>query len=155
MLRIKKLISGGQTGADYAGLLAAEYLGIKTGGMMPKGFMTLDGLKPTLAKRFGMTQHSSPEYPPRTLCNVMDSDGTIRFAQDFGSAGEKLTLKCCNQAKKPFYDVIAFDEKADLIRFHRWLRDNKIQVLNVAGNSETTAPGIGSYVFNWLIAALV
>jgi hypothetical protein len=35
---IEKLISGGQTGADRAGLEAAKALGIATGGTAPKGW---------------------------------------------------------------------------------------------------------------------
>jgi RNA polymerase sigma factor (sigma-70 family) len=40
---VRKVISGGQTGADQAGLFAAEAFGIETGGWMPKGFLTLAG----------------------------------------------------------------------------------------------------------------
>ena len=39
---LKKIISGGQTGADLAGLEAASYLGIHTGGKMPLGFSEKD-----------------------------------------------------------------------------------------------------------------
>ena len=42
---LRKVISGGQTGADRAGLQAAKSSGIKTGGYMPKGFLALDGNK--------------------------------------------------------------------------------------------------------------
>ena len=38
--RPSKIISGGQTGADMGGLLAAKDLGIRTGGWMPKGWLT-------------------------------------------------------------------------------------------------------------------
>lgn len=36
--RIDKIVSGGQTGADIAGLIIAERLGIPCTGMWPKGF---------------------------------------------------------------------------------------------------------------------
>lgn len=35
---IKKVISGGQTGADQAGLLAARVCGVDVGGTAPKGY---------------------------------------------------------------------------------------------------------------------
>ena len=38
-------------------------------------------------------EHSNANYPGRTAVNAKDSDGTIAFAYDFGSAGEKLTEK--------------------------------------------------------------
>ena len=34
------IISGGQTGADMAGLMAAKKVGFNTGGFAPKGFKT-------------------------------------------------------------------------------------------------------------------
>jgi hypothetical protein len=34
---LERVISGGQTGADQAGLAAAKRLGVPTGGFMPKG----------------------------------------------------------------------------------------------------------------------
>ena len=40
---IKKIISGGQTGADQIGLEVALSLGIPTGGTAPKGFITETG----------------------------------------------------------------------------------------------------------------
>ena len=36
----RKVISGGQTGADQAGLVAARRFGIPTGGWMPRGWKT-------------------------------------------------------------------------------------------------------------------
>ena len=36
---LSRIISGGQTGADEGGLMAAALLGIPTGGWMPRGFL--------------------------------------------------------------------------------------------------------------------
>jgi hypothetical protein len=46
---IAKVQSGGQTGTDVAGVRAARRLGIPTGGVMPKGWKTLDGPRPEYA----------------------------------------------------------------------------------------------------------
>ncbi len=46
---IECCISGGQSGADFGGLLAAKRCGIPTGGKIPKGFLTENGPKPELA----------------------------------------------------------------------------------------------------------
>ena len=40
---LKKIISGGQTGADREALETARDLGIETGGFVPKGWLTEDG----------------------------------------------------------------------------------------------------------------
>ncbi len=68
-----KVISGEQTGADQAGLRAAKACGIATGGMMPKGFRTLDGPDKALAEEFGLREHTSPSYNMRTSANARDS----------------------------------------------------------------------------------
>ena len=76
---LHKVISGGQTGSDQAGLIAAARFGIATGGWMPRGFETADGPNPRLAERFGLREHTGG-YVERTSTNVRDSDGTIRIA---------------------------------------------------------------------------
>ena len=87
-----KLISGGQTGADISGVRAAKAKGYATGGILPRGFRTQIGPKPEYALEYGMTEHSSWSYAPRTFENVKNADGTIRIAKYFESAGEALTV---------------------------------------------------------------
>ena len=41
-----KVCSGGQTGADLGGLIAAKQAGLETFGWMPPGFLTEFGPKP-------------------------------------------------------------------------------------------------------------
>jgi hypothetical protein len=146
---LEKVISGGQTGADIAGIKAAKAAGLKTGGTMPKNFKTLDGDRPEFAKLYGMQEHSSPSYPPRTFKNVYDSDGTVRFAVNWNSSGEICTLNAIRKAKKPYFDVdvIGNTQPADLVI---WIKDNNIRVLNVAGNSEKTFNGIEEFVLAFL-----
>jgi hypothetical protein len=150
---IKKVISGGQTGADIAGLIAAKKLGIPTGGTMPKGFRTLKGPRPEYAKLYGIKEHASYAYPPRTECNVKDSDGTIRFATHWESAGEKCTLKLIQKHGKPWYDI---DPSIghDPLHVVEWMLQHNIQILNVAGNSEETSPGIAKFVIEFLTRVL-
>lgn len=137
---LKRVISGGQTGADIAGLETAKRFGYETGGTMPFGYLTLDGCKPEYRKLFGIRDHKSSSYVPRTRKNVKDSDGTIRLAFDFNSAGEKCTLKAIRDYKKPYIDVdLANPIPAEEVV--RWIYDNHIETLNVAGNAETTANG--------------
>ena len=49
----KKIISGGQTGADLGALVGARRVGIETGGTAPKGFRTDRGLQPVL-RQYGL-----------------------------------------------------------------------------------------------------
>lgn len=146
---LQKIISGGQTGADQAGLRAAKACGLETGGWLPQGCITLEGARADLLSEFGMKEHAGSGYPPRTEANVRDSDGTVRFAEKFSSAGEKCTLRAIKWFNRPHFDIDVKNPK-DKSLLLDWLRENDIKVLNVAGNSEETSPGIGAFVYNYL-----
>lgn len=134
---LEKIISGGQTGADQAGLFVAKRFGLKTGGHMPKGWRTLSGPRIDFEKMFDMSEHHSPEYPPRTELNVKNSDGTVRLAGNFDSSGEKCTLAAIKKQNKPWFDVDLSDPPPPK-DFVNWLNLNNIKTLNVAGNAEST-----------------
>ena len=143
-MTLVKIISGGQTGADQAGLWAAAELGLKTGGMMPAGYRTETGRDKALAIRFKLSCHISEHYRVRTWYNVRESDATLIFG-NLISSGSRLTAKYCEQLKKPFYSVWwpyrnNRSERDDSFLF--WLKGFKVTVLNVAGNRESKNPGI-------------
>jgi hypothetical protein len=146
---LERVISGGQTGADRAALLAARAAGIPTGGWMPAGFLAHDGTHPQFAELFSMRETASPQYPPRTGLNVKESDATLRFATVWDSPGEVLTLALCREHGKPHLDVNPWGEVSpeDVAR---WLMAKGVRVLNVAGNSERTSPGIQESVVEFL-----
>lgn len=148
-----KIISGAQSGADIAGLVAAKKLGIPTGGTMPKGFKTLEGPQPEYAKMFGVQEHSSSSYAPRTYQNVKESDATLRLAYDFLSPGEICTLKAIKEYNKLHLDI-NLSEPPDAKDVAKWIIENKISTLNIAGNSEQTCPGIYKTVRDYLIEVL-
>ena len=139
MPQITKIISGGQTGADRAGLDAAKELGIATGGRCPRLFRTETGSDPSL-KQYGLTETVSSDYTERTKLNVMDSDGTVIFADvsndKITSRGSLLTFKTARDNDKP---CVVNPTAAELVK---WIKSNNISVLNVAGNRESTSPGI-------------
>jgi len=150
---LKKIISGGQTGADIAGLEVAKKFGLQTGGWMPFGFKTLDGCKPEYAEMYGIVPHHSSSYVPRTRLNAKTGDGTIRLAYDFDSKGEVCTLRAIKDFGKPHFDVDLNDPPpvADVIA---WLEEHNIETLNVAGNSEQTAEGTHEAVSAYLTELL-
>lgn len=158
---LAKVISGGQTGADEAGVFVAKEFAIPTGGTMPAGFLTQDGPRPDFATRYSMVEHKSASYGPRTFVNAHDADITLRIAATFESAGEKLTAKACASAKKPHVDVLVKIDATKRVRVEYEVDYAQIEaagqriveearklgrpvVLNVAGNSEKTAKGIGA-----------
>ncbi len=139
---IRKVISGGQTGVDIAALRAARTLGIATGGTAPRGFLTELGPNPELAG-FGLVELPTPDYPARTAANVRDADATLIIAGNW-DRGSRLTLDLCRTHKKPVCEV----ERGDLAnedafdRVASWLASTPHEVLNIAGNRESTSPGI-------------
>lgn len=149
---VRKVISGAQIGADIAGLRAAKALGLETGGWMPRGFIAKDGPHPEYALEYGIREHMSPKYPPRTEQNVFAADATVRFATNFQSAGEICTLKAIQRHEKPFFDVpISESILVDPEQFVDWLEQEDVGVLNVAGNALTW---IEPLITNFLTVAL-
>lgn len=71
---IKKIISGGQTGADRAALDAAIKLEIPHGGWVPKGRKAEDGVIP---EKYQLQEMPTAKYPERTENNVLHSDATL------------------------------------------------------------------------------
>lgn len=156
MTLLKKIISGGQTGADQGGLYVAHELGLTTGGWMPKFYLTDDGLRPDLAEAFGLEEHKLASYPPRTEANVKDSDGTLVFGRST-SSGSQLTIRYCREHHKPCFQqywVFGHDWRDQPAKFRAWLQIHRIVTLNVAGNRESQNPGIYLAVGLFLKASL-
>ncbi|NJN06080.1 MAG: hypothetical protein HC814_06560 [Rhodobacteraceae bacterium] len=152
---IQKIISGGQTGADQGALQAAIWMSIPHGGWCPKGRRSENGAIPDLYSN--LKEHSSPDYPPRTLANVKDSDGTIIFTFGPPERGSALTIHLCKKEKKPWIhiDLLKLNSFQNALKVSRFIMENRIKVLNVAGNRESKSPGIHDKVRNILIRAMV
>lgn len=151
-----KIISGGQTGADQAALRTARELGLPTGGHAPAGWKTDIGPAPWL-EEYGLVEAETDEFPVRTILNVKNGDATLLFG-DMKSPGCKLTLGYCQRLSKP-YNIVhwprgGWDWDAECERVRRWLSDQRVQVLNVAGNRERTNPGITRTVSMFLMRVL-
>ena len=65
-----RIVSGGQTGVDRAGLDTAIALGLDHGGWCPRGRLAEDG---TIAALYQLRETDSPLYAARTEQNVIDS----------------------------------------------------------------------------------
>jgi len=95
---LDNIISGGQTGADRAGLDAAMEAGIPAGGCCPKGLLSEDGPVP---ERYTLTELNSASYPARTERNVKDSDGTLVLNIGKLTGGTKNTVEFSEKHGKP------------------------------------------------------
>ena len=155
-MSVYRIISGGQIGADIAGLRAGVRMGLEVGGWMPQGFRRLNGNRPEMASIYNMNEHECRGYPPRTRQNVLDSDGTVRFAENFNSPGERCTLRAVQEFNKPVFDVLIRPDRDSVspmndLPFRRWLENNDIEILNVAGNA---LPRIEPLVETFLIRTI-
>ncbi len=143
---LHKIISGGQTGADQAGLDAAIDTGVEHGGWIPRGRRTEAGRLPL---RYHLQETRDANYPRRTEKNILSADGTVVFTKGRPDGGSALTLKLARQHGRPVLHVnlIRHDRQSAASLIFDWLTENKIKVLNVAGCRESKAPGIYKAVY--------
>lgn len=138
---LKKIISGGQTGADVAGLDVAIKHGIPHGGAIPKGRLTEEGLLP---EKYALQEMTTKSYPKRTEKNVVDSDGTAIFTSGKLTGGSLLTQKKAIQHDKPVIHLdmnkFTVEISADLLK--DFIQKNGIEILNVAGSRGSKDPEI-------------
>jgi len=130
---IKKIISGGQTGADIAGIDAAIECGFPYGGWLPQGRKTEKG---PLSDKYKMQEVSSGGYPKRTEQNVIDSDGTVIFTHKKLAGGSRLTGDLAESWGKPWLHInlSQMTNKEAFISLSKWVGKNIIEILNVAGS---------------------
>ena len=145
MTLIEKIVSGGQSGADRAALDFAIERGIPHGGWCPHGRRAEGGKIP---RCYGLVETPHVGYGQRTEWNVHDSDGTIVFS--IGGeliGGSQRAVFMAHKLRKPLLRIwrdgnLASPEQA-LLRF---IQDNKIKVLNVAGPRANTEPEVYNFV---------
>jgi hypothetical protein len=150
-----KIISGGQTGADRAGLDVAIELGLDYGGSVPRGRRAEDGpIDPAYAR---LAELGSRHYRMRTEQNVKDGDATLLFTEGAPTEGTSLTLKYTMKHGRPclLIDLAAMDEGDAITRIVEWLGAWKPRVLNVAGPRESKTPGIYRKVYRILKTVLL
>jgi hypothetical protein len=136
--RVRRVVSGGQTGVDRAALDLALELGVPCGGWCPRGRRAEDGRIPEI---YALRETPSASYPERTAWNVRDSDGTLVITKGRPKGGTALTVSLARRAGKPVL-VVDLERGADLARIRAFLAENQIRILNVAGPRESEAPGI-------------
>lgn len=143
---IEKIVSGGQTGVDRAALDVAILHNIPYGGWCPKGRKAEDGIIPT---KYILIETNTDDYTERTLLNIRDSDGTLILLKGTAGEGTLLTIEQAKVQKKPLF-VCDLKEKIDPANLHRWIKNNFIKTLNIAGNRATQTEDIYHAAFDFL-----
>jgi hypothetical protein len=149
-----KIVSGGQTGADRAGLDFAIEHGIEHGGWCPKGRLAEDG---PLDERYKLQETPTAVYAERTELNVLGSDGTVIFSTRVELAGGSLeTARFAQKYGKPILHLARDGgQGSPSMRLRRFIKDNRIRVLNVAGPRVSQEPEVGAFVRQVLTLALL
>jgi len=148
---LSKIVSGGQTGVDRAALDVAIFLDIPHGGWCPLGRLAEDGPIPDV---YQLRETDSADYTVRTRQNVIDSDGTLILYEGKMSGGTGYTMATARKLKRPVLAVRIGKGKLPVPKVGNWLREQNIQVLNVAGPRESSRPGIGQDAERFLLAVL-
>ena len=137
----KKIVSGGQTGADRAALDWAILHHISHGGWCPKGRLATDG---PIDLMYQLQETESAGYRQRTKRNVVDSDATLILNMGELDGGTLGTVRFAEAFKK-LHLVIQLDIASAVeasLQVNTWLRNGNFAALNVAGPREEKRLGI-------------
>lgn len=150
---IKKIVSGGQTGADRAGLDVAISWGFPHGGWCPKGRKAEDGI---IGGQYQLVETPSASYLQRTEWNVRDSDATVIFTIAATlTGGSKRTAEFAAKHSKPFLHLPRSSPSTTnpaLILQH-FVKENGVRVLNVAGTRGSKEPDVWKFAYETLVTA--
>ena len=141
---LKKIISGGQTGADRAALDFAIARGIPHGGWCPRGRLAEDG---TIPDRYQLSETPDSDYAQRTEWNVRASDGTVicSIAPTL-TGGSKATAELAQRYQKPCLHLSRErDAESAAGKLRDFLRRHEIKTLNVAGPRQSQDPGVADF----------
>jgi hypothetical protein len=162
-----KILSGGQTGVDRAALDVAIEKSIPHGGWAPNGRMAEDGPIPDhyALTEVPLSMYAELGYDPldpkdhyriRTFLNVRDADASLILVPEptWRSAGTQLTINASREQSKPCLLLHPADPDREW-RIDRWVRDQKIKILNIAGPRASKAPSLYDDACEFLRAAFM
>ena len=138
---LKKIISGGQLGADQAALDAAIKYNFPHGGWIQRGRKIKNGILPD---KYELEEMSVAGYKERIEQNVIDSDGTVIFSHGELTGGADYSMKMTERHKRPTLHIDLEETSAFIAasQINTWVIDNNIEVLNVTGSRASEDPDI-------------
>lgn len=130
---VRRVVSGGQSGADRAALDFALENNFETGGWIPKNRLAEDGKIPEKYPNLRETETENPGE--RTESNVRDSDATLILSHGDLNGGSKLTFELAEKYRKPclHIDFLKINMQTAMEKTRTWLDSNDVKVLNAAG----------------------
>ena len=145
MLRVARIVSGGQSGVDRAALDFAIAHGIPYGGWCPKGGWAEDFPDPpgVLARYPGLRETPDRDTRQRTEWNVRDTDATLVLTRiNACSPGTSVGIAAAETYAKPLL-IVDIDAPDAAGRIRAWLGANpSIRTVSIGGPRESEARGI-------------
>jgi len=138
---LKKIISGGQTGADQGALDAAIKYSFPHGGWIQKGRKTEDGILPYDYKLKELKSGAHPNYTER---NVINSDGTLIISHGKLKGGSALPKRLAKKYNRYCLHIDLNETPAFIAasKINSWIIEHDIKILNVTGSRASKDPKI-------------
>ncbi len=141
---IEKIVSGGQTGADRAGLDWARDRGLPHEGWCPLGRRAEDG---AIDAGYRLQETPGSDYITRTEWNVRDSDATVIFSLAAElSGGSAATRRFCRKLGRPCLHLSREGTAGPGAALRDFVERHDVRVLNVAGPRASGEPGVAEFV---------
>jgi hypothetical protein len=138
-----RIVSDGQTGAGGAGLDWAIQHGIAHGGWCRKGRSSGNG---TIPSQYQLQETPSSNGQQCIEWNVRDSHGTVIFSVGGKLFGGSLeTFNIVQKMEKPWIYLSAARREDAPRLLWKFIEDNQIRVLNVAGPRASEEPEVGQF----------
>ena len=130
---LRKIISGGQIGADQGALDAAIKYNFPHGGWIQKGRNTQGG---TLPDKYHLKEMFVSGYKERVEKNVIKSDGTVIISHGDLSGGADYSQQMTEKHNRPCLHIDlrrtpAFMASSEI---NTWIIENDIEIMNVTGS---------------------
>jgi hypothetical protein len=106
--------------------------------------------------QYQLVETPSASYLQRTEWNVRDSDATVVFTiAPMLTGGSKRTAEFAEKHRKPWIHLAQRSSSYEIpaLKLQRFVEENGVQVLNVAGTRASKEPGLWKWVFENLEAA--
>ena len=138
---VKKIISGGQIGAEQAALDVAIKLGIPHGGWIQKGRKTQSG---TLPDKYKLKEMPTASYIKRIEQNVINSDGTLIISHGRLTGGSDHSRKMVLKHKRQLLhiDLLQIEALQAAKLINSWISLHQIKILNITGPRASEDPKI-------------
>jgi hypothetical protein len=145
---IKKMITGGQSGAEQAARRVAIAFGVPTGGWKSNERASEGEPDPHPAGTQDLAETAPTSQPSPVELNVRGADATLWFGETTTASANAVVEACQRFGKQcmPVYPAA----KLEPSHVATWIGKSHIRTLNVTGSREAEEPGSGARVERFL-----